>query len=224
MSDILEADSITKAFGRRPILTDIFLKCETGDILGLMGRNGTGKSTLLKILFGTLKADNKFLRINGEVCPKPFTKNDLICYLPQDSFLPGNLQVERAIELYLGREAVLLFLQDEYLCNVNGSQVSSLSGGELRYLEIKLLLNLKSKFILLDEPFNGISPLVVEGIKAMILAASATKGIILSDHDFRNVLDVSNRCCLLLDGGIKTISYPEELVKWGYVSASKFQN
>jgi ABC-type lipopolysaccharide export system ATPase subunit len=121
----------------------------------------------------------------------------------------------------LDRETAAAFFEDDVLNNLKGSKVSSLSGGELRYLEIKLLLNTNSKFVLLDEPFNGISPLITECIKKMIVSASGTKGILLTDHDFRNVLDVSNRCCLLFDGGLKTITDKTELVKWGYITESK---
>jgi ABC-type lipopolysaccharide export system ATPase subunit len=110
------------------------------------------------------------------------------------------------------------FFDDEILSSLADSKISSLSGGELRYLEIKLLLNTNSKFVLLDEPFNGTSPLMADSIKKMLLAASSTRGIVLTDHDFRNVLDVSNKCCLMFDGGLKTIKDQTELVKWGYVS------
>ena len=220
MSDILEADSITKAFGGRAILTDIYLKCETGDILGLLGRNGTGKSTLLKILFGTLRADNKFIRLNGKVCNKLHAIPNAVCYLPQDSFLPKYQKIEKSVRLYLGDDQVAAFFDDGVLNKLRGNRISDLSGGELRYLEIKLLLNTDVKFVLLDEPFNGISPLMTEYIKELIIRASSTKGIILTDHDFRNVLDVSNRCCLMFDGGLKQINDSAELVRWGYVSES----
>lgn len=71
MSSLLEIDSVIKSYDDRQVLTDIYLKCETGDILGVLGRNGSGKSTLLKILFGVLPADSKFIRIDGKVynCP-----------------------------------------------------------------------------------------------------------------------------------------------------------
>jgi ABC-type lipopolysaccharide export system ATPase subunit len=95
--------------------------------------------------------------------------------------------------------------------------IGNLSGGESRYLEVKLLLNLDSIFVLLDEPFNGISPLHVELIKAMILDKASKKGIILTDHDYRNVLDVSNKYYLLFDGGLKQVNTKEDLIYWGYV-------
>lgn len=221
MSSLLEIDSVLKVYGERQVLTDIYLKCETGDIIGMLGRNGSGKSTLLRILFGTLTADRKFIRIDGKVLTNPYkTKNEL-CFLPQHDILPKYLKAEKAIELYLGKEVVESFFADQTIAKIKNNKVSELSKGELRYLEIKLLLNTESKFVLLDEPFNGVSPLLVGHIKSLIMESSKTKGIILTDHDYKNVLDVANRYCLIYDGGIKTITNKQELVKWGYIPDTK---
>jgi len=221
MSNLLEIDSVVKSYGLYDVLTDIYLKCQTGDIIGMLGRNGTGKSTLMKILFGTLQADRKFIRIDGKVYNQPYKIINEICYLPQDSFLPKYMSVEKAIELYLGKQQVTNFLEDSILQKLNTSKISHLSGGELRYLEIKLLLHTDCKFILLDEPFNGVSPILVGEIKKLILKTSEFKGIILTDHDYRNVLDVANQFCLIYDGGIKKIDNKQELVRWGYISESR---
>ncbi len=217
MPSLLEIDSVIKSYDDRPVLTDIYLKCETGDIIGMFGRNGSGKSTLLKILFGILAAERKFIRIDGKVFDCPYkTKNEL-CFLPQHDFLPKYMKAAKAVELYLGKDAVETFFADNILKKLNNNKVSELSGGELRYLEIKLLLKTESKFILLDEPFNGVSPLLVEYIRGLIVESSKTKGIILTDHDYKNVLDVANRYCLIYDGGIKTVTSKEGLIRWGYV-------
>lgn len=221
MSNLLEIDSVVKSYGLYDVLTDIYLKCKTGDIIGMLGRNGTGKSTLMKILFGTLLADRKFIRIDGKVYDQPYKTINEICYLPQDSFLPKYMSVEKTIELYLGKQQVTNFLEDSILQKLNTSKISHLSGGELRYLEIKLLLHTDCKFILLDEPFNGVSPILVGEIKKLILKTSEFKGIILTDHDYRNVLDVANQFCLIYDGGIKKIDNKQELVRWGYISESR---
>ena len=218
MSNLLEIDSVIKSFGEKQVLTDIYLKCETGDILAMLGRNGTGKSTFLKILFGTLTADRKFIRIDGKIYDTPYkTKNEL-CYLPQHEFLPRHLRVDKAVNFYLGKELSETFLDDTFLLQFRKNKISDISGGELRYLEVKLLLSTKSKFVLLDEPFNGISPVIIESIKDLIKEASLTKGIILTDHDYRTALDVANRYCLLFDGGIKKIIDKNELIEWGYLS------
>jgi ABC-type lipopolysaccharide export system ATPase subunit len=113
------------------------------------------------------------------------------------------------------------FLDDEVLSKVLDTKIRNLSGGESRYLEVKLLLTLDSLFVLLDEPFNGISPLHIEKVKNMILDKSVKKGIILTDHDYRNVLDVANKFYLLFDGGLKPIKTKQDLIDWGYVPDNK---
>ena len=113
------------------------------------------------------------------------------------------------------------FIDDEVLLKVLDTKIRNLSGGESRYLEVKLLLTLDSLFVLLDEPFNGISPLHIEKVKNMILDKSVEKGIILTDHDYRNVLDVANKFYLLFDGGLKPIKTKQDLIDWGYVPDNK---
>ncbi|HAQ66087.1 MAG TPA: ABC transporter [Bacteroidales bacterium] len=221
MDDIIEIDSVIKSFGTKQVLTDIYLKLSQGDILGLLGRNGSGKSTLLRIMFGILDAERKFIRINGEVNDCPYKKKNAICYLPQHQFIPGNLTIEKAVELYLGTTAVKAFFNDEALAPMQKRKASRCSDGELRYAEIKLLLNTPAKFILLDEPFTGLAPIRIETIKQQIKEASTTKGIILTDHDYHNVLNIANRYCLLHDGGLKTIRNTEEMVRWGYIPEKK---
>ncbi len=218
MVNTLEIDSVIKSFADKQVLTDIYLKCSTGDIIGLIGRNGSGKSTLFKILFGTLAAERKFIRMNGQVMNSPYTVPDTIGYLPQHEFLPKQLTIEKVVQLFLGKPTVEIFFNDDNLIKLRKSKVSNLSGGELRYVEIKLLLNSKAKFILLDEPFNGISPLMIETIKPLIVEASHTKGIMLTDHDYRNVMDVANSYRLLFDGGLKQIKDEKDLRSWGYIS------
>lgn len=222
MSNLLEIDSVIKTYDTRQILTDVYLKCETGEIIGMLGRNGSGKSTLLKILFGTLSAERKFIRIDGKLYDQTYKSINEMCYLPQHSFLLNHLKIIKIVELYLGRGQIDSFMNDPILSVVKTNKISQISGGELRYLEIKLLLHVNCKFTLLDEPFNGVSPLMIESIKELIVKMSKHKGIILTDHDYRNVLDVANRFCLIFDGGIKEIHDKQELVKWGYISESKF--
>jgi ABC-type multidrug transport system ATPase subunit len=221
MSNLLEIDSVIKTYDTKQILTDVYLKCKTGEIIGMLGRNGSGKSTLLKILFGTLSAERKFIRIDGKQYEQTYKSINEMCYLPQHSFLLNHLKIIKIVELYLGTDQIDSFMDDPVLSVVKTHKISQLSGGELRYLEIKLLLHVNCKFALLDEPFNGVSPLMIESIKELIVKMSKHKGIILTDHDYRNVLDVANRYCLIFDGGIKEIQDKQELVKWGYISESK---
>lgn len=221
MSDLLEVDSIRKEFGTYQVLTDIALKCQPGDIIGLLGRNGSGKSTLLRIIFGTLYTDHKFIRINDNILNQPFKKRNTIAYLNQDNFLPKNITVRKVAEIYSDYLDQKGFLDDEVLSKVLGTKIRNLSGGESRYLEVKLILNLDTLFVLLDEPFNGISPVHVELIKKMIIDKSLKKGILLTDHDYRNVLDVANKYYLLFDGGLKSVKSKQDLIDWGYMPDEK---
>lgn len=95
MKHILEVDSVQKSYNGNIILSDVYLKCETGDVIGILGRNGTGKSTLLKIIFGTLNAENKFIRIDGKVRKRAYNHPNEIVYLPQANFIPKNFSVSK---------------------------------------------------------------------------------------------------------------------------------
>ena len=222
MSHLLEIDSVNKSFGQNRVLTDIYLKCETGDIVGMLGSNGSGKSTFLKILFGSQQTEQKFIRIDGKIFHRPYLTLGEIAYLPQDYFIPQYMTLADAVKLYLSEDSLVnMFFDDSMLYMLQNNKASQLSGGELRYAEIKLLLNIEAKFVLLDEPFNGISPINIESVKDMIRKSAQHKGIILTDHDYRNVIDVANRHYLLWDGGLKSVRDKEDLVLRGYMSAAR---
>lgn len=217
MQNFLEADSIRKSFGDKQVLTDIYVGCKTGDIIGLLGRNGIGKSTFLKILFGSLHTDHKHIAINGEHVIQPFKKEGAVGYLNQDNFLPKSFTVKNILKMFDDEVDEPAFHADELISKILNTRIGELSGGESRYLEVRLILSLKKQFVLLDEPFNGISPIHIDSIKEMIRKQSAKKGIILTDHDYHNVLDVANKYMLLFDGGIKILKSKEEFVYWGYL-------
>jgi len=217
MQNRFEADSIRKSFGNQQILTDIYLSCQTGEIIGLLGRNGSGKSTLLKILFGTLHTDYKHIMINGEYLNQPFRKKGLISYLNQDNFIPINMTVRKVIRLYQTQLNEVDLYSDPIISSLLDSKISNLSGGELRYIEIILTLNLNSKFAFLDEPFNGLAPIHIDIVKNVIRNQSKFKGIILTDHDYRNVLDIATKYLVLVDGGLKVLESQDEFVTWGYL-------
>lgn len=221
MGSILEIDSVIKSFGVSQILTDVFIKLQTGDILAIFGRNGTGKSTLLRIIFGTQRTERKFIRIDGKVLDQPYKFIDEVCLLPQYNFAPGHLKLHQAVKLFLNKTFVESFFDDKFLHSFKNNRVSELSPGELRYFEIKLILNTKSKFVLLDEPFTGISPILTGELSKLIKESSRGKGIILTDHDYNIVLDTANRYAVLYDGGIKYFENKIDLVKWGYINESK---
>jgi len=217
----LEADSILCSFGHRQLLTDIYLSCKTGEIVGLLGRNGCGKTTLLKIIFGTQTTVNKHVRINGKVYFEPYKNPGLLAYLPQLDFLPVNTKLHKIVDLYhTDPEKRETIKQDSRIQKHLHKYADELSKGELRYFELQLLLQKDVKFLLLDEPFSGVEPLYVEYIEELLRTHLGTKGFIITDHDYQSVLRASDRIILLSDGHCRPITYLEELYQWGYIPAN----
>jgi ABC-type multidrug transport system ATPase subunit len=221
---VLEIDSVQKSFENKNILSDVYLKCETKDVIGLLGRNGSGKSTLLKIIFGITSADFKFVRIDGCVKTKVKELFDEISYLSQDNWIPNVFSIKKAIQLSVPKEKILEFCADEIISTMIDKKVSHLSGGELRYLEIKIILNNSSKFVLLDEPYNGLSPLMVEKVNELLVENSKTKGIIISDHNYENVIKVASKLILLKEGKAHHLLCKEELIEKGYLKEGMLSN
>jgi len=221
-NSILQIDSINKTYNNKHILKDIYLKMNTGDIVGILGRNGSGKSTLLKIIFGTLEAESKFIKIGDKVFNKIYKEECIVKYLTQNDFLPKQSKIKNIIKIYLEKDRINNIVNDKFIESIISKRIKHLSGGELRYLEVKLLMNLESKYILLDEPFNGVSPILVTEIKKTIIENSSKKGIILTDHDYRNVLSIANKIYIIVNGSLKEIKNNEELKYYGYIPKDNF--
>ncbi|WP_264553152.1 ATP-binding cassette domain-containing protein [Flavobacterium sp. N2038] len=214
----LEISGIQKKFGERTILSDVYLKCETSEIIGLLGRNGSGKSTLLKIVAGLESVNDRCVRINSVSLN---TKNVLmseVSYLDQDRFIPNHLSVQKAIYLAIEKENRASFCEDDFIKELLKKKVRHLSTGEARYLEIKIVLWNSSLFALLDEPYNGLSPLMIENINEMIKGCLNKKGIIVTDHNYQNVLKIANKLVLIKDGKTHLIKEKAELVEKGYLT------
>lgn len=206
------------SIGERKLLSDVYLKCGTGEIVGLLGRNGCGKTTLLKIIFGTKHTDNKHISIDGKVYQRPYLHAGLLAYLPQQGFLPKNILLSEILNLYLPQQDKRnIVKQNARIQQHLAKRADELSKGELRYFELLLLLQLDVKFLLLDEPFSGVEPLYVEQIGELLQSQLATRGFLITDHDYRAVLRVSKRLILLADGACRPINHPDELIDWGYI-------
>lgn len=220
----LKVNELTKAFGNTPVLDYAAMECKTGEIVSIFGRNGTGKSTLLKILFGTLKADRIRLSLND----KPFAVEEIIpqqkiAYLPQQSFLPKSLKVRDIVPLYYSSETKQdKILYDPLIAKIENTKVGSLSMGQLRYFELLLIGNLSHPFLMLDEPFSMIEPLYRDKIRELLFDLKFTKGIILTDHYYDDVFSVADRNLLLKNGRLIAISNKEELADHGYLSGNTF--
>lgn len=153
MTNILEIDSVLLEFGTHRVLQNVYLKCETGNIIGLLGRNGTGKSCLMKILFGELIPNDMSMRINGTPICKTYRSPKDIRYLPQARFVPSSLTVKRVLSDFNLEFEDLISIFPEFK-KLYKSKLVNLSGGEKRIIEIYLILVSKTKFCMLDEPFS----------------------------------------------------------------------
>ncbi len=211
--------NLTKSFGTKNILSNISLHCTIGEIVGVFGRNGTGKSTLLQCVFGTLRSDSIQIQIDYEqITPKEIIPGRKIGYLPQDSFLPKEKKVRDVIPILFpdGEDQDTIFYT-KGIYELETRKVGALSLGELRYLEVVLLCHLAHPFLMLDEPFSMIQPAYKELIKELLLHIKSKKGIIVTDHYYEDVLSVTDRNLLIKEGNILSIKDSNDLVSLGYL-------
>ena len=215
----LKVDSVELAFDLRKILQDVYLECRQGEIVGLLGRNGSGKSSLLKIIFGTLTPGYKYVSIDGEFIRRGYVNNK-IAYLPQHNYLPRGVIIKKLAVNIISEQYWEEFSNHTIYKNHHHKKTEELSGGELRQLEMLMILYSRANFILLDEPFTHVTPVQSEYFKTVIKTVGKTKGIIITDHQYQNVLDVSDRVILLNNGATKPITHIDELAVYRYISGT----
>lgn len=218
--NLLEIKNLNKTFKNKLILNNAAFEFSTGETNVIFGRNGTGKSTLLKLIYGVIKSDTIEIKINGEfIKDNNVILDNRIAYLPQESFLPKNFKVSEVILMYLNNaEKQDKVFYAPRINNIENRKVGQLSLGERRYLEILLLGNLNHQFLMLDEPFSMIEPLFVEIIKNFLNILKETKGIILTDHYYEDAMQIADKIFLLKDGNKIQIGDKNDLIKYGYLS------
>ncbi|MBO6880173.1 ATP-binding cassette domain-containing protein [Winogradskyella sp.] len=216
----LHIDSVTKSYNNKVILSDVYLHCKIGEIKGLIGRNGSGKSTLLKIIFGIERAENKFIRADSKIIKNVADGRNIINYLPQDNFLPNGVLIKTLINIFLNNEEKNTVLGNEYIKPLLNKKNQHLSTGEKRIIEILLIVHSEAKFILLDEPFNGLSPILKNYVVSYIKKMKQKKGFIITDHDYENVVGISDELSFLKNGYLKKLKHKNELVELGYLTTS----
>lgn len=215
--DILLAENVFLSIGRKEIITGATINTERGHITGLLGRNGAGKSTLLQSLFGTRRAQECDTFLNGVRIKKPYTMNGLVNYLPQQPFLPPTLTFKKiAAQFGISLNDILNEFPD--LEQHISKKIGGLSGGTERLLALLLLLFADTRFTLLDEPFTHLMPLHIERLKQLLHRLKENKGIIITDHLYRHVLDISDKLFLMKDGRSIYIKDWDDLVLHGYVN------
>ena len=221
--DFLKVTDLNKSYANKTILKNIDLDCKTGEIIGIFGRNGTGKSTLLKLIFGIIKADSISIEINSEIIhQKKIILSKKIGYLPQDTFLPKERKVRDIIPLFYpnGDDQDKIFYSPQ-VSSFEKIKVGKLSLGQLRYLELLIIGNLNHQFLMLDEPFSMIEPIYKDVIKDLLLDFKKTKGIILTDHYYNDVLEITDKNFVIKDADKIEIKDKNDLVKYEYLKPNE---
>lgn len=211
MKNCLEIDGVNLNFDLNRVLSNIYLQVNAGEVVALIGRNGSGKSCLMRVLFGSMKAENASVRVNGNFIEKPYQKNGLMQYLPQHHFIPDRLKVREVLYLF-GFDKEKFFHDFPGFEAHQKVRLAELSGGMHRLLESLIVLESDADFVLLDEPFTHLSPLWVEKIKTIIRHKKSTKGILLTDHLIEPVHDISDRFYLLHDARTNPLSNSDQLL------------
>ncbi len=215
--NVLEFDSLYLEFGAKRILSSIYMKCETGKITALLGRNGSGKSCLMKIVFGALHSENKSVRINGISLHGNYFTKEIISYLPQGHLIPPFLRIREAINLFKVDAGLIIQSFPEFV-GLLKKRTSELSGGQLRFLEVLLILHSRHSFCILDEPFSGLMPLQIEKLQHILRTAKNNKGILITDHLHRYVRSISDNLYVLNQGKTYFIKEEQQLIDLRYLT------
>jgi lipopolysaccharide export system ATP-binding protein len=220
----LSLHHLVKIYHGRQVVNDVSLEIESGNVAGLLGPNGAGKTTTFYMTVGMIKPNGGRVCLDSEdltQCPMYVRARKGIGYLPQEASVFRKLTVKQNIMAILEirsisrseQEARASSLLDELgIRHLSNQKASVLSGGERRRLEITRTLATGPSFILLDEPFAGIDPLAVTDIKTIIGHLKKRGiGIIISDHNVRETLEVCDKAYILSDGKIVESGTPEKI-------------
>ena len=226
MADRLECIALSKFYGKKHVVKDVTFSMSGGEITGLLGPNGAGKTTSFYMIVGFIKANGGKILLNGEeithLAMHERSKKGL-AYLPQEASIFRKLTVEDNIKLILEEQKISRDERkrrlEELLVRFGIDRVRrqygyTLSGGERRRTEIARALATSPKFLLLDEPFAGIDPKAVFEIKEIIRQlASDGIGILLTDHNVRDTLEITHSAHIISDGSIIVSGTREELIE-----------
>jgi len=214
MHNVLEIDGIQLQFKEKKILSAIYIKCETSKITGLLGRNGQGKSCLMNIIYGTLPCE-KSVRFNQVSIVESFRRPDLLRYLSQFNFMPKFLSLRKIFKDFnLDYQQFLEFFPE--FESKEKYTVGNLSGGERRLVELYVIVKSPTQFVILDEPFTHLNPIQIEKVKSLMVSEKKNKGLLITDHMFQHVLDLSDRLYVLSNGETYLTKSIQDIESMGY--------
>ena len=222
----LKATNLTKSFNEKTVVNNISFEVKPGEIVGLLGPNGAGKTTSFDMIVGLVKPNDGSIKLfENEITNLPIHKRATagIGYLTQEPSIFRRLSVADNLRLIFemrdeksSHEEELKQLLTEFdLYDLKDHIAISLSGGERRRVEIARVLATNPKFILLDEPFTGIDPIAIQEIQKLIskLTKARNIGILLTDHNPRATLSITNRAYIIQDGKILLSGTAKEIAK-----------
>ena len=222
---MLKINNISKAFKDKKIVSGVSFEVNAGDIYGLLGPNGAGKTTTFYIIAGLLSSDRGQIILSGEdisAIPMHQRSKRGIKYLPQEPSIFQNLSVyenlyglaelsfdnKKDIEIFIGNS-----MEEFNLSKISDLKGRQLSGGQRRKVEIARTLAADPKVILLDEPFAGIDPIAIEDIKKVLIKLLKRDiGILITDHNVRETLEICNKAAIISDGKVIAEGNKESLI------------
>ena len=227
VSSGISASGLVKVYKKRRVVDDISFHIKQGEIVGLLGPNGAGKTTTFYMIVGLVKPDGGKVFLKDEnIAGFPMFKRALmgIGYLPQENSIFRKLSVEDNIRSVLdlkGMEKneieniVDSLIAELGLKKIRFQKAYTLSGGEKRRTEVARILSIKPDFLLLDEPFTGIDPIAIADIQNIILQLKKDRnlGILITDHNVRETLKITDRAYIINEGKILVSGTSEELIK-----------
>jgi len=212
---VLRAAGLTKTYGRRIVVRDVALEIRQGEVVGLLGPNGAGKTTTFYMVVGLARPDSGEVRLGGEdITAMPMYQRARagIGYLPQEASVFRKLTTEENVRAILEtrglaaaeqRARARALLEELGIQGMAQQPAYTLSGGERRRLEICRALAAEPSFILLDEPFAGIDPIAVIDIQKIIAHLRERGiGVLITDHNVRETLKITDRAYILRDGNV----------------------
>jgi lipopolysaccharide export system ATP-binding protein len=220
---MLKALKLNKKYRTKTVVHDVSLEVERGEVIGLLGPNGAGKTTTFYMIVGITPCTNGHLTLDGtDITHLPIHRRAQlgISYLPQEMSIFRKLNAEENIRAILElqersniTERLEQLLEDLSITHLRKSSAGSLSGGERRRVEIARALANDPSYILLDEPFAGVDPLAVLDIKEIIRYLVKQKiGVIITDHNVRETLDICDRAYIVNEGGVLASGSPEAII------------
>ena len=223
--DGLEVRSIAKSYDKRAVLHDVSLDVHRGEVVGLLGPNGAGKTTCFYSVMGLVKPDSGRIYLDGsDITELPMYRRAILGlgYLPQETSIFRGMTVEENIMAVLEaaepdkqvrRDRLEQLLSEFGLTALRDSPAMALSGGERRRCEIARALAAEPSIMLLDEPFAGIDPISISDIRELVRELKSREiGVLITDHNVRETLDIVDRACIIYDGQLLFAGSPEALV------------